>query len=423
MSNFPLSLDNFTNPTGTDQMANVHAELHSDNNDAIEAIEAKIGINASDVTTSHDYKLSGVATVDKAVSKTGTETLTNKTLTNPTVNSATITGTITGTKTDNGTNTFGGANTFTYLPQSSATPTNSSDFTTKTYVDSQALPSQAGNSGKFVTTNGSSASWSSIEQFFPSMIWGDGSDGAVVISSNTTLTRDMYYSDLTVNSTFTLNTGGYRIFVSGTLTNNGTIANNGGNASGPTGGTNTKGSLDIGANAPNSPTSGGAAGAGGNIVWISAKTVAVQGIIEAKGGNASPGASAGSSYSDINGNSVNATLITSGTGGNSGGSGGTGGGIVVSKMSSKNINIMNSFFDFVLGVSLKGGASGATGEAGPGYNYGSGGGQGGVIYFRYLTIITSGTLNVSGGLKGVAYGGADDGYDGSAGLVIQYQVV
>ncbi len=46
-------------------------------------MEAKVGQNASAVTTSHDYKLSGVTGVDKAVSKTGSEVLTNKTLTAP----------------------------------------------------------------------------------------------------------------------------------------------------------------------------------------------------------------------------------------------------------------------------------------------------------------------------------------------------
>ena len=45
------------------------------------AIAAKVGTNSSAVTTSHDYKLSGVTGTDKAVSKTGTETLTNKRIT------------------------------------------------------------------------------------------------------------------------------------------------------------------------------------------------------------------------------------------------------------------------------------------------------------------------------------------------------
>lgn len=63
-------------------------------------------------------------------------------------------------------------------------------------------------------------------------IFGDASDGDVTINADTTLTRDMYYNSLTINPTFTLKTGGFRIFVRGTLTNNGTIdrsGNNGGN--------------------------------------------------------------------------------------------------------------------------------------------------------------------------------------------------
>ena len=54
-------------------------------------------------------------------------------------------------------------------------------------------------------------------------IFGAGSDGTVTISTNTSLSRDMYYANLTVNSSVTLFTNGFRVFVSGTLTNNGTI--------------------------------------------------------------------------------------------------------------------------------------------------------------------------------------------------------
>lgn len=94
-TNFPTSLDTFTNPSGTDLVSSeigtrTHSEFHSDNNDALEALEAKVGVDSSAVTTSHDYKLSGVTGSDKAASKTGTETLTNKTLTSPTLNSPTI---------------------------------------------------------------------------------------------------------------------------------------------------------------------------------------------------------------------------------------------------------------------------------------------------------------------------------------------
>jgi hypothetical protein len=54
-------------------------------------------------------------------------------------------------------------------------------------------------------------------------------DWDVTISTNTTLTKDMYYNNLTINSWVTLNPWGYRIYVKGKLTNNGTIARNGNN--------------------------------------------------------------------------------------------------------------------------------------------------------------------------------------------------
>ena len=57
--------------------------MHADVNDAIEAIEAKVGVDGSAVTSSHDYKLSEVTSTDKAVGKTASQTLTNKTLTAP----------------------------------------------------------------------------------------------------------------------------------------------------------------------------------------------------------------------------------------------------------------------------------------------------------------------------------------------------
>ena len=57
-----------------------HVTAHQNIQDAIEAIEAKVGADSSVVTTSHDYKLGEVLTTDKAVGKTATQTLTNKTL-------------------------------------------------------------------------------------------------------------------------------------------------------------------------------------------------------------------------------------------------------------------------------------------------------------------------------------------------------
>lgn len=57
----------------------------------------------------------------------------------------------------------------------------------------------------------------------------DWRDWAATIAVNTSLTRDMYYTDLTVNTGIVLNPDGYAIYVSGTLTLTGTakIARNG----------------------------------------------------------------------------------------------------------------------------------------------------------------------------------------------------
>jgi hypothetical protein len=53
---YPGSIDTLTNPTsGNNLNSPDHANQHSDENDAIEALEAKVGITGSAVTTSLDY--------------------------------------------------------------------------------------------------------------------------------------------------------------------------------------------------------------------------------------------------------------------------------------------------------------------------------------------------------------------------------
>lgn len=57
-TNFPTSLDTFINPASTDSQATVsHASQHDNINDAVAALEAKVGINSSAVTSSIDYKI------------------------------------------------------------------------------------------------------------------------------------------------------------------------------------------------------------------------------------------------------------------------------------------------------------------------------------------------------------------------------
>jgi len=88
---YPTSLDSFPNPQSTDLLDNAsptldHWTQHGNVNDAVEALEAKVGVDGSAVTTSFDYKLGEVTSTDKAVGKTATQTLTNKTLTAPVIN-------------------------------------------------------------------------------------------------------------------------------------------------------------------------------------------------------------------------------------------------------------------------------------------------------------------------------------------------
>lgn len=60
-TNFPTGLDSLTNPTSSDSLSNPsHSGQHANANDAIEAIQAKIGVNGSAVTSSLDYKITQV---------------------------------------------------------------------------------------------------------------------------------------------------------------------------------------------------------------------------------------------------------------------------------------------------------------------------------------------------------------------------
>lgn len=60
-TSFPSGLDALTNPTSSDGLNSPdHAGQHADANDAIEALEAKVGINSSAVTSSLDYKITNI---------------------------------------------------------------------------------------------------------------------------------------------------------------------------------------------------------------------------------------------------------------------------------------------------------------------------------------------------------------------------
>jgi hypothetical protein len=59
---YPTTLDVFTNPSTTDPLTSPpHASQHANANDAIHALEVKVGVNGSAVTTSLDYLFSHLA--------------------------------------------------------------------------------------------------------------------------------------------------------------------------------------------------------------------------------------------------------------------------------------------------------------------------------------------------------------------------
>lgn len=244
-----------------------------------------------------------------------------------------------------------------------------------------------------------------------SSLYGDGSDGNVTINSNTTLSRNMYYSSLTINSGSFLYPAGYTVFVNGELLVEGTIDNSGANA---TVGVTTGGIAGTnggnGGNAPNgqgqdvvngipgvNARGGGGFGAGGNGAYNTSDVAAYAYWLPFA---ALGGWFDGSTFKKFPGGAGGGASASGGWGG------GAGAGVV--RIAATKITIAAT------GAIKCDGGNGAGASVG-----GSGGGGGGLItLLSKQPVENNGTISVNGGTAGSGFGG-NPGASGLAGIVIK----
>ncbi len=255
----------------------------------------------------------------------------------------------------------------------------------------QGIPGLTGQAGK---TGDPGAPGVGIDALF-----GNGSDGTQTISTATTLTRDMYYSNLTLAPGAVLDTGGFRVFVSGTLTlqSGSRISRNGidataaspaaGLVAGTLGGSAAGANMGLCAGASSFNSLGGAGGVG----------------VSCPGGPVMPpAASAGgarafdNALGALTGRTLDGTIVTGGAGGGGGststGNAGSGGGVLV--IAARSVVVTGS-----ASITANGGA-----PAGDG-----GGGGGGVV------VVVSATPQ-PGALTLSANGGGASPHTGQAGF-------
>ena len=253
-------------------------------------------------------------------------------------------------------------------------------------------------------------------------LFGDGSDGDVVISGDTSLSSDMFYDDLTINTGVNLNPAGYRIFVKGTLTLTGTATinrpgTNGGNGANGSSGTGGAGGTAGAVLAAGSISGAPAGGAGGNSSG-GAGTVGSNGTDTAKSIGVTPGGPAGA------GGVGGKTDGTQFTNGGAAGTVGTQTGTVFNKIHT-GIAAYRLYDDsgtaFLTSTPSQAGAGGGGAGQTDGGSQGGGGGGGGAsggsggIVIVFARIITgTGTIKASGGNGGNGGNGVNGG-GGNAG--------
>lgn len=246
-------------------------------------------------------------------------------------------------------------------------------------------------------------------------IFGDGSDGEGTISTNSSLTRDFFYNNLTIDSSAILNTNGFRLFVKGDLIikSGSSISVNGNDGAdgndGPAGGAG--GSGGAAAHSSGSLPASLAGKAGGSL----------QGNNEGEVGTAGDGVVKGLGANGAAGGAGGAGETNPGTQ-PSGGAAGTISGTVFNVPRSPQAAYMlhdtqpSDTFDVLRGSASSGsGAAGNDATVGPGTAGGGGGSgsPGGMMVIFANRIINEGTISANGGNGGD--GGDSDGNDAGGG--------
>lgn len=327
---------------------------------------------------------------------------------------------------------------FGHLNMVSGTPT----WTPKTFRDGLALEISSGAIYYYDYTNNV---WRSVNAQTASSpaLYGDGSDGAVVldgtntfsfltkVSSTYSLQRDTYFTDVTISSGCTLNPNGYMIFVSGTLTRNGTgLISFNGNGGG-TGGAGGNG-------AHSASASGGTAGSAGAAVAAGTVPAAPAGKAGGAGGAADPSSSS-SGNNGTNGGTATNGLGSDGSAGGTGGSGGnsqfsgasagtagTGGSANITSLIPHDLFPLRTLANWISGVWTRYGANGGSGggsgggggsrngtDSGGGGGGGGGSGSSGGFIFVFAKTIVASNTNALCQASGGAGGNGGNGGQGS----------
>lgn len=416
---YPNTIDSF--PTHVNGEI-IDASYDNSQQTAIVAVETKVGVTGSAVTTTVDYKLTNTASIDPGHKHTPPS---------------------------------GGTGNYTYVKGDILAASNSTTLNRiPVGTDGQQLISDS--------SQVSGVSWGTAAQNF-----GDGSDGNVTISSPTTITRDMYYDTLTVNNVLT--TDGFMIYCKTLITGTGTIQwgtpNNGNNGSGNTAGTGATqsgtGKLKsvVGGNGSNGSSAGG--GSAPTSAAGSTKTASpgVNGVSGGAGGSGSTGdqSSGGAggtastyskvgvlSFTTLQGIDLSLTGISvydgsagssgggggsqdaanSGSGGGGGGAGASGGGVIVIAKSWAGTFIIKSIGGTggTGGIGTAGGGSANTGGGG-----GGAGGAGGWSIVVYSSKTWTGSYNLvggTGGTGGAGHGSGSTGVTGTTGTTgSHYEII